>query len=317
MEQSILIVDDIPENIDILVAVLSDEYKTYAATNGKTALELAERNKPDLILLDIMMPQMSGYEVCERLKANPVTLHIPIIFLTAKTAAEDVIKGLKLGAADYVTKPFNPYELLERIKNVGAMHSHNKELDSFLKEKSTELEDVKKQMKSLENVFNIQPFIQNLEFSLPTNTKYVQPVLDFLNHCYSAFCNSHNLDSMSLSIALNEAILNSMIHGNLQISSQIKQEDWDMFDKVVKERENDPAYQKKQIQMTYSSTDENISISIEDEGEGFDTSNLQKENEPEMLLESGRGILLIRSFMDEVFWNEKGNKITMIKKATS
>jgi DNA-binding response OmpR family regulator/anti-sigma regulatory factor (Ser/Thr protein kinase) len=317
MQKSILIVDDIPENIDILVAVLSDDYKTYAATNGKLALDLVGKNKPDLILLDIMMPQMSGFEVCEKLKADPETQHIPIIFITAKTAAEDVIKGLKMGAADYITKPFNPYELLERIKNVGALHDHNSELDAFLREKDNELDTVKTQLQTLENVFGIQPYIQNLDFTLPSNIKYVQPMLDFLNRCYTEFCTLNELDHMSLNIALNEAILNSLIHGNFQISSQIKQEDWSKFDELVQLRGKDPNFNQKQIKLSYRATEDFLEFSIEDEGKGFDVSKLNEFNETDMLLESGRGILLIRSFMDEVHWNEKGNRITMIKKAVT
>ena len=117
MSQRILIVDDTPENIDVLIEVLS-EYKRSVATNGEKALQIARSdNPPDLILLDIMMPGMDGYEVCEKLKADEKTKSIPVIFLTAMTDEESERKGLELGAVDYITKPISPPIVKERVKN--------------------------------------------------------------------------------------------------------------------------------------------------------------------------------------------------------
>ena len=113
---TILTVDDTPTNIDVVKGVLSDLYFVQAATNGKMALKIIERKKPDLILLDIMMPDMDGYEVCQRLKADMKTHDIPIIFITAKSEIEDEMKGFELGAVDYITKPISPPILKERVK---------------------------------------------------------------------------------------------------------------------------------------------------------------------------------------------------------
>jgi DNA-binding response OmpR family regulator len=115
-ENTILIVDDTPENIDILVELLED-FDKQIAINGEDALETAfEGDPPDLILLDIMMPEMDGYEVCRRLRANEQTKNVPVIFLTAKATKEDIIKGLEVGGQDYITKPFDARELMERVK---------------------------------------------------------------------------------------------------------------------------------------------------------------------------------------------------------
>ena len=114
---NILIVDDASKNIQVVANILKQEgYQMAFARNGKTALSRAETMPFDLILLDIMMPEMDGYEACERLKKNPETKDIPVIFLTAKTDKESVLKGFGLGAVDYVTKPFNAAELLARVK---------------------------------------------------------------------------------------------------------------------------------------------------------------------------------------------------------
>ncbi|MFN8575339.1 MAG: hybrid sensor histidine kinase/response regulator [Candidatus Sericytochromatia bacterium] len=113
----ILIVDDNPHNIQVLAAVISESnYETGFAMNGQQALDFLEENIPALILLDIMMPEMNGYEVCQKIKQNDTLKDIPIIFLTAKSEKEDIIKGFEVGGVDYITKPFNNTELKMRIK---------------------------------------------------------------------------------------------------------------------------------------------------------------------------------------------------------
>ncbi|ERT09294.1 response regulator [Lyngbya aestuarii BL J] len=112
----ILIVDDVPENIRLLSSILADHgYPTRKATNGVMALRAVKSIEPTLILLDIRMPKMSGYEICKQLKSNPKTAHIPIIFLSATNEIEDKAKAFKVGGADYITKPFYVEEVLARI----------------------------------------------------------------------------------------------------------------------------------------------------------------------------------------------------------
>lgn len=112
----VLAVDDTPENLDVVRGILVPEYKVKAVTNGAAALKIAASQAPDIILLDIMMPDMDGYEVCRQLKANPLTADIPVIFLTAKDQTADEAEGFALGAADYIHKPVNPPILQARVK---------------------------------------------------------------------------------------------------------------------------------------------------------------------------------------------------------
>jgi serine phosphatase RsbU (regulator of sigma subunit)/CheY-like chemotaxis protein len=112
----VLAVDDTPENLDVVRGILVPEYKVKAATSGAAALKIVERQPPDIILLDIMMPDMDGYEVCRRLKSNPATEAIPVIFLTAKDQTADEAEGFALGAADYIHKPVNPPILQARVR---------------------------------------------------------------------------------------------------------------------------------------------------------------------------------------------------------
>ncbi len=113
----ILLVDDNPRNIQVLGTILKHEgYQIIIAQNGCQAIKAVKKAPPDLILLDIMMPQMDGFETCKKLKQNAISKEIPIIFLTAKADTEDIVKGFELGAVDYITKPFNSVELLSRVK---------------------------------------------------------------------------------------------------------------------------------------------------------------------------------------------------------
>ncbi len=117
IKRLILIVDDLPDNLQVLAGHLTDAgYEILAANSGPRALALVANRKPDLILLDIMMPGMDGFEVCRALKADPESEHIPVIFITARTETEDIVEGLEKGAVDYVTKPFKPAELLARVR---------------------------------------------------------------------------------------------------------------------------------------------------------------------------------------------------------
>lgn len=127
-KQSILIVDDAKDNVDILVEVLKN-YDLITALNGETALKIIEEEDIDLILLDIMMPDMDGFEVCSIIKKNKKTSHIPIIFLSALNKYEDIQKGFELGAVDYVTKPFNPNELISRTHTHLRLRSYERELE--------------------------------------------------------------------------------------------------------------------------------------------------------------------------------------------
>src|SRR5664279_1861141 len=134
---TVLIVDDTPDNLSLRSGLLKDDYKVKVANNGEKALRIARsENPPDLILLDIMMPEMDGYEVCRRLKADSATQDIPVIFLTAKSQIDDEKMGLELGAVDYLTKPVSPPIVMARVKNHLALKAHA----DFLHDKNDFLE---------------------------------------------------------------------------------------------------------------------------------------------------------------------------------
>lgn len=155
----LLLVDDTPINLLLLTRMLEKDYTINSARNGQEALDSAFTAPPDLILLDVMMPDMDGFEVCRRLKDNPSTTHIPVIFITAKNAIEDEERGFALGAADFIHKPISPPIVAARVKT----HLKIKFMQDYLLYENTLLhKDVKQQSMELEH---IREFIQSIQNS--------------------------------------------------------------------------------------------------------------------------------------------------------
>ena len=129
MTARVLVVDDVPANVKLLEARLSAEYfDVVTATNGKEALAICERAECDLVLLDVMMPDMDGFEVCRRLKTSPATHHIPIVMVTALDQPSDKVRGLEAGADDFLTKPIAELALLARVRSLARLKMVTDEL---------------------------------------------------------------------------------------------------------------------------------------------------------------------------------------------
>ncbi len=138
-KHKILIVDDVPTNITVLTEILMSKYKMICATNGLDALKVVASSSPDLILLDIMMPDMDGYEVCRRLQDDANTKNIPVIFLTAKSEEEDETKGLEIGAVDYISKPFSPAILKNKIRIHLELKQHRDHLEELVRSRTLQI----------------------------------------------------------------------------------------------------------------------------------------------------------------------------------
>ncbi len=142
----LLIVDDTPENIDALRAILSADYALKVATNGALAVKIAKTAAPDLILLDVMMPGMNGYEVCRLLKASEETRHVPVIFVTTIGDIDAETRGFAMGAEDYITKPISPSIVLARVKTHLALYKQRRHLECLVKERTAEIEKSNRQL---------------------------------------------------------------------------------------------------------------------------------------------------------------------------
>ena len=151
VKPAILVVDDTPENIDVLRGILGADYSIKIATSGELALKVVATQLPDLILLDVMMPGMDGYEVCRQLKGNPRTRTIPVIFVTARAETGDEVQGLELGAVDYLTKPVIPAIVKARVQTQLALRQARRELEEknlILNDEKELLEDIVTRMRS-------------------------------------------------------------------------------------------------------------------------------------------------------------------------
>jgi putative two-component system response regulator len=144
---TILVADDSPQNIELLSRVLGQEYRIKVATSGEKALKLVYSDEPpDLILLDIMMPDLSGHEVCRRIKTNPDRRQIPVIFVTAMSTIEDESLGLALGAVDYITKPISPPLVQARVRTHLALYDQTRELERMVAQRTSELLATRQQL---------------------------------------------------------------------------------------------------------------------------------------------------------------------------
>ncbi|MBF0158573.1 MAG: two-component system response regulator [Magnetococcales bacterium] len=208
----ILIVDDVPGNLEALAVVLSPDYELSIATNGLDALQLAHEALPDLILLDVVMPDMDGYAVCRHLKADPATRDIPVIFLTARSEEEDEQQGLQLGAADYISKPIGPAVVVARVSNQIALkisadrlRERNESLESEVAQRTRELVDIQDvtilAMASLAetrdsdtgyHIRRTQHYVKVLSLHLRSHPRFAE------------FLNDHNIDMLFRSAPLHD-----------------------------------------------------------------------------------------------------------------
>jgi sigma-B regulation protein RsbU (phosphoserine phosphatase) len=168
----VLVVDDVLKNLKVIGNILlENDYEISLVSNGFEALELLKTDKPDLILLDIMMPEMDGYEVCKKLKANIETKDIPVIFITAKAETDDIVEAFKCGGVDYITKPFNREELLVRVKtHVDLKRSRDASL-----EHAKEMSELNLQLSVINE--EKQALLETLEADLGIAADYIQSLL--------------------------------------------------------------------------------------------------------------------------------------------
>lgn len=209
---TILVIDDTPDNLIIMSNLLEDQYTVKVANRGEKGLKIARSYpQPDLILLDIMMPEMDGYEVCELLKADPKTVDIPIIFLTAKIEVDDEILGFTLGAVDYITKPIKADVTLARIKR----HLAIKAVQDKQRDKSLKLRDRLEHMQKLSSLGQLTAGVahefNNILSTIMGYTEVSKMILDDISVDTFKIDLGHNLNGVETSVKKAAGLIQKML----------------------------------------------------------------------------------------------------------
>ncbi len=260
------------------------------ATNGKDALLALKMQPIDLVLTDMQMDEMDGLELVEAVRADyPLT---PVILMTALGSEEIAVKALEKGAASYVAKRRLQQDLMEIVQQVIDSSDENR-MQSRLMHRLAR------------NEFS---FVLNNDLSL------VHSLVKYLQHTLRCVRLADEVDRLRVGIAVEEALLNALYHGNLEVSSELKERDPNLFEETARERCQEEPYRNRRIFIDAVVSREQARFTIRDEGPGFNPKELPDPTDPANLEKpSGRGILLMRSFMDEIRFNEQGNQVTLVK----
>ena len=295
-EITVLVVDDAAIDRRMTGALIEQNlgWRVSYAEDGAAALAAMERELPRLVLTDLRMPGMDGLELVAAVRRQYPS--VPVVLMTAYGNEEIAIQALREGAASYVPKKTQDRDLvptLEQVVAVSKMERHQQQL----------LE----RLSHTESSF----VLDNNRTVIPALIQHVQEYLTRLQLC-------DQNERIRIGVALEEALLNAILHGNLEASSELRQVDEDNYYRLAEERRRQPPYRDRKVHFTFKLTRSEAVVSIQDDGPGFDMSSLPDPTDPENLVKvGGRGLLLIRTFMDEVTFNEKGNQITLIKRRGS
>ena len=289
-----LVVDDSSLARQIVGDLLKKAFNgsVVEANNGVEAIRFLETQGPfDLILSDLQMPHMDGLAllsvVRERFPANP------FVILTAFGSEEIAVQAITGGAASYIPKQSVKTRLQDVVRTVLTASTRRQVRD------------------------RLTQFIvsKELEFRLTNDRELISAVVAELQEVgqSSGAFDDHQLTRIG--VALEESLLNAMIHGNLEVSSELRSRDDDSYEQLVLARQNTEPYRSRQIQVSCKFTPSEVRFKIVDEGPGFDLESIPDPRDPQNFLKpSGRGLLLIRSFMDDVYHNSAGNSITLVKR---
>ena len=299
-EYTVLVVDDVVSNVLLLKVLLTNEkFKVITAGNGKEALSQAVNARPDLILLDVMMPEMNGFEVAERLKADPETQHIPIIFLTALNTTADIVKGFKVGANDFISKPFNKEELVIRVTHQISLIAAKRIIMGRDKLYSVIAHDLRSPMGSIKMVLNmlilslpseqigkemfdmLSMANQSTEdvFSLLDNLlKWTKSQIGKLNVVYQDFDIVGNIASVieifNLVAGMKNIKVNFPVHGKIEVHA-----DMDMMKTILRNLLSNAikfSYNDSEILVNAEIEGDKVIVSVKDTGKGMSEEDQKK-----------------------------------------
>jgi len=288
----ILLADDLPELLAIMTKQLENlGHEVVNAKNGEEAFKLAQTHSDfDLICSDIKMPVLNGLELLEKLRL--AENDTPVVLVTGAADLKTSIQALKLGALDFIVKPIQDkafQESLERIEMALTIERESIDAASMVTR-------------------------QAITLVTESRLSNISKIVGYFNRQLHNICAISDLDSKKIAICLQECLTNAIIHGNFDITSAVKEQDWNIYDKLIREAEKQEQQYMKQVKIQFEMLENTIQFEISDEGMGFDPHDLPDPADPLNWVKlSGRGIIFVRSFMDTVAWNEIGNSIRIAK----
>lgn len=289
---TILVVDDSAIDRKLVGGMLSKEpgLKIAYAEHGVAALAHMALTLPDLVLTDLIMPEMDGLELVATVRSKYP--QVPTVLMTSKGSEEIAVQALKRGAASYVPKRVLARELVETIAGVLAL---SRQALSYTRLMSC--------MARSECEF----ILDNDRALLSSLVGYFQEEVTQIGLC-------DEVDRMHVGVALEEALVNALFHGNLEVSSELREEDYEAYQTLAEARRQQLPYQSRQIHVAAKLSPQQATFVIRDEGPGFDPSALPDPTDAANLEKvSGRGVLLMRTFMDAVVYNARGNEVALTK----
>lgn len=296
---TILVVDDSPVDRRLAGRLLETRagaeptgFAVAYAANGREALEAIAREAPAAVVTDLQMPELSGLDLVTLVRAeHPL---VPVVLMTAHGSEEMAVQALQAGAASYVPKRALARDLLTTVAAVVELAQTRRDHDRL--------------MRCLTRT--------EAHFTLGNDPSLIPPLVGYLRDNVFRMSGSDDTRLVRVTMALREALLNAIEHGNLELDSALRERDDNEYHRLADERRADPRYAGRRVHVTARQTPAEAVYVIRDEGPGFDTSTVPDPTDPANLEKpSGRGLLLIREFMSEVRHNPRGNEVTLICRA--
>lgn len=289
----ILVVDDSEVDRRLLAGLLEDgdSMKVDFAQHGADALRQLEVSVPDVVVTDIHMPEVNGLELVTA--AREKFPQLPFILVTAQGNEELAVKALQSGAASYVPKRLLAEELVETVRRILSVMSTEKN--------QAKLGDCR--------------ISQTTDYVLENDPRLVSSLVGHMQEEFARSGICDESDRMRVGIALEEALVNALYHGNLEVSSDVKERDYEEYQNLIDTRRTLSPYKERRLYVRVSVSRDEARVVIRDEGLGFDPRKVPDPTDPANLEKlSGRGLLLMRTFMDEVSHDHGGRQVTLVKR---
>jgi len=291
---TVLVVDDSAADRKLVGGLLerSGGLAVEYAKDGKEAIDRFQSGLPDLTVTDLLMPEMDGLALVAAVKSEfPL---VPVVLMTARGNEEIALAALRAGAAGYVPKRILAQDLASTVKRILAASREDRSLSRLMHRL----------------VHNESSFVLHNDASLiPLLLGYLQQVLRSLQL-------EDELDRLRIRLAVEEALLNALYRGNLEISPRLEQSDRMAFNQLVEERSAESPYGERRIHVSWTVGRQELAVTVKDDGTGFDPSAMGNRDEAvDFDTVFGRGTLIMRTFMDEVRYNSAGNEVTLVKRA--